>query len=495
LSQAADTREARIARILLGLVALFGTLAIGSTAILIIQYRDLEGLEAQMLAEVDLQRQMMSENPSSKAIYPHAVSEIGFVLNPGMERASFAAPDDYDYAVNSIGLRGEEIEAKKPGVKRIALVGDSILFGWRVRDDERLGAQLQRLVDEKVGPGKVEFVTIAIPGWNTESEAAFLEHHLARIQPDFLVWYLLENDTHDAPGVAPPGQMVGFYSPQRRHHRFTFKIRSADHYYYPLPTWDGRWAAALGHVDAFHRRHPIPTLLVAWMVDPRPFSRLVERVDFPHPILLVPQQLRTLDDWPVSAPYDYHPSGWANSMLMPQLVARLTDLGALPRIVGPEELRESIQALGRLGPPSATKEETEAYFGWLASQLPSEYRAGELHPNRLLYDLRKGRMLEDGFLMLRDPGGATHFEVEFELDEAQLQARRTVEFEALNREGGFERLEVPIDQAKMRVSVPLPKGSSYPVHELRWQFDFTECRSPSACEAARFVRAALEAGE
>jgi hypothetical protein len=45
--------------------------------------------------------------------------------------------------MNSLGLRGPEINLRAPGRRRILLLGDSVTVGWGVNDDETFAALLQ----------------------------------------------------------------------------------------------------------------------------------------------------------------------------------------------------------------------------------------------------------------------------------------------------------------------------------------------------------------
>jgi hypothetical protein len=58
---------------------------------------------------------------SRTAVYPHADPRVGFILNPAIRSTAMWAENAVEYNINSIGLRGKNIETKAPGVIRIAL--------------------------------------------------------------------------------------------------------------------------------------------------------------------------------------------------------------------------------------------------------------------------------------------------------------------------------------------------------------------------------------
>ena len=181
------------------------------------QYQEIENLKASLQSENELQSQLMSAQPLENSVEPHLVDEIGIVLNTGMGQSAFKAHQDDVYKVNSLGLRGEEIKRKKQDVTRILLVGDSMVFGWKLKDEDRLSSILNRYVSERVTNGnRVEFHTVAMPGWNVRSARAFLESHVRLLDPDLIVWWTIENDIEDVAGVIPPGQLAQWASPQDR---------------------------------------------------------------------------------------------------------------------------------------------------------------------------------------------------------------------------------------------------------------------------------------
>lgn len=111
---------------------------------------------------------------------------------------------------------------KRPGAPppedalRVAVVGDSVAFGYGVRDDETLAARLEHHLnaapaapDSRRRP--VACFTIASPGWNLRQSLRFLETHADAIRPDVVVLLPMNNDLYDADDVAESGHR--FLSP------------------------------------------------------------------------------------------------------------------------------------------------------------------------------------------------------------------------------------------------------------------------------------------
>jgi len=97
---------------------------------------------------------------------------------------------------NSHGLRGAEIPRAKPQrVFRIAGIGDSVMFGWGVHQNETylqvLEQSLNRLENES---RKFEVLNFAVPGYNTAMEVDVLEHVAMQFDPDLLILHVISND-------------------------------------------------------------------------------------------------------------------------------------------------------------------------------------------------------------------------------------------------------------------------------------------------------------
>jgi lysophospholipase L1-like esterase len=111
--------------------------------------------------------------------------------------------------VNRLGLRGAEIEADKtPGVFRVLCLGDSVTFGFKVRDAESYPARLQVLlrIDRPV-----EVLNAGVPGYSSLQGARYLKRDLLRLKSDLIVVGFGRNDRWDA--VTLPDSRIPTYSP------------------------------------------------------------------------------------------------------------------------------------------------------------------------------------------------------------------------------------------------------------------------------------------
>ncbi len=121
--------------------------------------------------------------------------EIGHEHVPSTQARLMGA----DVAINSKGLRDREVAADKPeGSKRILMLGDSILFGWGVRADETLAAQLEGAL-KAGGQDRVEVINSGVGNYNTAMEAAYFFERGVAYRPDIVVLNYFINDAEPTP--------------------------------------------------------------------------------------------------------------------------------------------------------------------------------------------------------------------------------------------------------------------------------------------------------
>ena len=95
---------------------------------------------------------------------------------------------------NSIGLRGGEIAKQKPaGSTRLMILGDSVVLGWGVAEQDMFSSRLQQKFNQADQP--VDVVAAGVGSWNTRTEYEFLRHVGIDYQPDVLMLLIIPNDT------------------------------------------------------------------------------------------------------------------------------------------------------------------------------------------------------------------------------------------------------------------------------------------------------------
>lgn len=116
--------------------------------------------------------------------------------------------------LNSWGFRERELTFDKaPGVYRIAVIGDSVTFGYGMPDRERFTNHLH----ERLASRGREVLNFGRPGTDTADHIADLRNIVLRAHPDFVLmqWYVNDFEGHvvrDRLPLATPGPLVRLHA-------------------------------------------------------------------------------------------------------------------------------------------------------------------------------------------------------------------------------------------------------------------------------------------
>jgi hypothetical protein len=156
--------------------------------------------------------------------------DIPYLLKPHL-RTQWAGGD---ICSNSDGLRNcSDYTKDHPNSRRILVVGDSLVFGYGVGQEQTISAHLQNLLSDtsaNAGNKPVEVINVGIEGFSAINEAALIDCFLDKYSPDIIVWLLIPNDWDDALAVTPEGTMTtnrGSYAAAAQWLRMTWGISSA----------------------------------------------------------------------------------------------------------------------------------------------------------------------------------------------------------------------------------------------------------------------------
>ncbi len=112
-------------------------------------------------------------------------------------------PDVLDH--NPAGYRGDQYaEEKRPGVRRIAMIGDSVVYGLHVDANEAF----PQLLQEKLNAGDashVEVLNFGVPGYSTFQEYTQLKTRVLPLNPDLVILTLSRDDAETSPVVINVG--------------------------------------------------------------------------------------------------------------------------------------------------------------------------------------------------------------------------------------------------------------------------------------------------
>ncbi len=128
-----------------------------------------------------------------------SIPGLTYELNPGAHGRFL----DMDCAINSLGMRGQEVEARKTSeTMRIVAIGDSVTFGWNVSAHAAWPMQLESTLTVRMDPRRVQVLDCAVSGYNTHDEAIAFEARAKQLRPDIVVLGYFLNDPELAP-MAP----------------------------------------------------------------------------------------------------------------------------------------------------------------------------------------------------------------------------------------------------------------------------------------------------
>jgi len=478
---------------ILNLLLMICAVTVPSTLILtwylVDQHSDIQNLKATLLSKNELQTEMLQEQPLDRALFPHWVDEIGYVLNPFMSRSSYKAFGGDSYEINNLGLRGKDVEAKKPGVTRVLLVGDSVTFGWKLKDQDRLSSQLSSLVEKTPGAeNKYEFITIALPGWNVVTQRAFLDNHMLLLDPDVVVWWSIRNDIEDVYGTIVPGKLAMWASPQKQNYTpfsglqlFHRQLRDA------LPIFAERFARNLNLIASFEKKHDIPVFLINL-----PELNVQDKASalFKHQIY-IPREYVQDKQWQLSKA-DSHPTPWAIERVALGILSKLKRSGFIKEMKFSDDQRKITKAFEDKEKQTLTSKPHLKNYSDLLAKIPSSFtRKDPDTSNSIVYGINeRGLMNKAGTLLLRDVDNSSHLILRVNSLENVEKYPGTVVFSVRNRDAQENHKTVQINAKSIDVRIKIPEhGSSSAVYELSWVYDYMRCKAPTNCSSGHLMYA------
>ena len=422
--------------------------------------------------------------PSDQCLYPHAKTAIGYVFNPYMKKGTLWAPKDRPYAINAWGLRGSEIGPKAAGRKRIVLLGDSWFFGWLLGDDDRLESHMRRLLKD----APVEVVTVAVPGWNVRSEAAFLASHIRDLDPDAVVWEICPNDTWMIGAVIPPGGLSWGFSPQnteRDGNAFT-QLNN------PLPLMPyvvDRHLENLAIMDEARTAFGVPVLAAPVDIPLTDWAFLAQRSGRSLPARFVPRVFAA-DRQGWISDVDSHPTPWMNERMALGYVTKLAEMGVVAR----PALDAGQAAIGaewdRFNAQVPAAEEVEAGMRGVMEQVPVAYATTGDFARLTAGADQTGTMGRRGLAYVRGRGSASAIVMEVDVPAyaARFPREGRLTVRSFEREEATATRQFSGEAQRVALRAALPAAASrYPVYEVEWRFNYDECEGPTRCTAARLV--------
>jgi hypothetical protein len=125
---------------------------------------------------------------------------VGYRLKAGATARFVTADFDTRITINQAGVRDREVGPKRPGERRVIVLGDSLVMAVQVPIEQTFTAQLEmRLAREAGKPAAWRVINAGVQGYGPVEEYLFYREIAARMQPDVVVLALYAgNDAVEA---------------------------------------------------------------------------------------------------------------------------------------------------------------------------------------------------------------------------------------------------------------------------------------------------------
>ncbi len=116
---------------------------------------------------------------------------------PSDPRGVFGEDNTVSISTNSLGYRDSEFVTKKRSTEfRIALLGDSLGFGYGVRKENGVADRIEEILWRMTGT-PVEVYNFSVIGYSTVEEAILLEKRILDYEPDaVIIWFYINDPEH-----------------------------------------------------------------------------------------------------------------------------------------------------------------------------------------------------------------------------------------------------------------------------------------------------------
>lgn len=102
-----------------------------------------------------------------------------------------------DYRINKRGMRGDEVELNKKGLRILAL-GNSCTFGWGVKQSAIWTSWLEKTIRQLPTYENLEVINAGVPGYSSFQGKYYFENELLKYKPDIVLIMFGWNDERPA---------------------------------------------------------------------------------------------------------------------------------------------------------------------------------------------------------------------------------------------------------------------------------------------------------
>lgn len=261
--------------------------------------------------------------------------------------------DGVEVNFNALGLRGAPIEEKGPQERRALFLGDSVVFGWGVEEEQTFVEGLARHLSAATSE-EWRGINAGVCSYNSEQEELYLRERGLALEPDLVVLVFIDNDvlTYSDQWKQSEAQARAAWPRRLRkalERTYTFQVAShalenglggiqltgAER---RVQAGDEGWntnMAALTRLRALCSEREVPLAVFHFRWRPSPWSDtlLAAARDAlaPTPVVDTAPWFREgpLRSW-VNSPTDSHPNARAHAHTAERMLAALQEQGLLP---------------------------------------------------------------------------------------------------------------------------------------------------------------------
>ncbi len=220
---------------------------------------------------------------------------LTYELKPGV----VSELDGIPVQINSRGMRDDEpLPDDTPGLYRVAVLGDSIAFGWKVAHEQCFSEVLEQALRAAAGGARpCEVLNFAVTGYSTRDEVNLFQSRVAAFRPDLVIVAYCMNDP--VSGIDQP--LPRYFAPKKWYHRshlFRFvakrfherrvrRLGGSDYYRYVHAPEGPEWPTVVAAFGALEERAgalgiPVLVAIFPWVREPAweeyPYPGLHEQV-------------------------------------------------------------------------------------------------------------------------------------------------------------------------------------------------------------------------
>ena len=107
----------------------------------------------------------------------HAHRDDNVAFHPRLGHSPVLRAEDRANGLKLSDTIGQRLEKIAPGREHVVILGDSVLYGWRMEDDETAAAELGEALES------AQVVNMSVSGYSIDQYYLYLDEHLHRLDP------------------------------------------------------------------------------------------------------------------------------------------------------------------------------------------------------------------------------------------------------------------------------------------------------------------------